>query len=74
MFHVKFHLALFAYVALMYFFYYEMWIMFLQPFLLYVPQIVKNVRNGNRPYFYTSYIIGLLGMKIALPLYNRGCP
>lgn len=74
MFYVKFYLALFGYLALMYFFHFEVWAMLIQPFLVYIPQIVKNVRKGNNPQFYKSYILGLLGIRVILPIYYKGCP
>jgi hypothetical protein len=57
----------------MYFFTYEIWSLLIQA-LLFVPQIVHNVRKGNNPFFYAYYIFGVLGMRMILPLYYRGCP
>jgi hypothetical protein len=57
----------------MYFFTYQIWPLYLQV-LVFLPQIVHNVRKGNNPQFYYAYILGLLGMRIVLPLYYRGCP
>ena len=63
---------MFGYLILMYFFTYEIWPLYLQAFL-FLPQIVHNVVKGNNPQFYYAYILGLLGMRLVLPLYYRGC-
>lgn len=64
---------MFGYLILMYFFTYDIWPLYLQAFL-FLPQIVHNVRKGNNPQFYAAYVLGLLGMRLVLPLYYRGCP
>ena len=64
---------MFGYLILMYFFTYEIWPLYLQAFL-FLPQIIHNVRKGNNPQFYVYYIIGMLGLRVILPLYYRGCP
>lgn len=64
---------MFGYLILMYFFTYDIWPLYLQAFL-FLPQIVHNVRKGNNPQFYSAYVLGLLGMRLVLPLYYRGCP
>lgn len=74
LFYVKFYLALFGYLAVMYFFHFDVWAIILQPFLIYVPQIVKNVRKGNNAHFYKSFIMGVLGMRMFVVLYYKGCP
>lgn len=72
-FYIEFYLGLFAYLTLNYFFEYEGWLIFLQHLIL-VPQIVHNVRKGNNPGFSPYYIMGLLGLRYMIPLYQRGCP
>ena len=57
----------------MYFFTYNMWPLYLQS-AIFLPQIIHNVRKGNNPQFYPAYILGMLGMRVVLPLYYRGCP
>lgn len=74
MFYVKFYLTLFIYLTVMYFFHFEVWVLIIQPFLVYMPQIVKNVKKGNNPHFYKSYIFGVLGLRMVLVLYYKGCP
>ena len=66
-------LGLFGYLTIMYFFTYEIWSLLIQA-LIFVPQIVHNVRKGNNPFFYAYYVLGVLGMRMMLPLYYRGCP
>jgi len=39
-----------------------------------IPQIVHNVKKGNNPGFPVYYIIGFLGLRYLIPLYQRGCP
>lgn len=58
---------------LMFFFTYEIWPLYVQSFL-FLPQIIHNVRKGNNPQFYYYFILGVLGMRVVLPIYYRGCP
>lgn len=69
----KLDLGLFTYLTIMYFFPYDIWSILIQA-LLFMPQIVHNVRKGNNPHFYPFYVLGVLGMRMILPLYYRGCP
>jgi hypothetical protein len=72
-FYIQFYLGLFIYLTLNYFFEYEYWLIFLQHLIM-VPQIVHNVLKGNNPGFSPYYIIGFLGLRFLIPLYQRGCP
>lgn len=72
-FYIEFYLGLFIYLTLNYFFQYESWLIFVQHMIL-IPQIVHNVRKGNNPGFSPYYIIGFLGLRYLIPLYERGCP
>lgn len=63
---------MFSYLIVMYFFTYDIWPLYLQA-LVFLPQIVHNVRKGNNPKFYYAYVLGLLGMRLILPVYYRGC-
>lgn len=74
MFYVKFYMTLFVYLTVMYFFHFETWSIILQSSLIFLPQIIKNVRKGNNPHFYKSYILGVLGLRMVLVLYYKGCP
>lgn len=61
-------LALFTYLALTYFFYFDAWMIILQNMIM-LPQIVYNVRSGNRSVFEPSYVLGYLGSRILIPFY-----
>ena len=65
--------ALFIYLTLAYFFTYDEWLILLQN-LIFIPQIVHNVRIGNNPGFQPYYIFGYLGLRFLIPLYERSCP
>lgn len=64
---------MFSYLMIMFFFTYEIWPLYLQAFI-FLPQIIHNVRKGNNPQFYYYFILGVLGMRVILPVYYRGCP
>ena len=66
-------LGLFFYIALIYFFLYDEWFIICQSLIL-VPQIVRNVRNGNNPGFEPAYVLGYLSMRFFIPFYERLCP
>lgn len=72
-FYIQFYLGLFVYLTLNYFFEYENWLIFIQHMIL-VPQIVHNARKGNNPGFNAYYVMGFLGLRFMMPLYQRGCP
>ncbi len=42
--------------------------------IFFIPQIVHNARSGHRAFFDPFYILGYLGARILMPLYDRGCP
>ena len=42
--------------------------------LFIIPQIIHNARVGNNPGFSALYAFGYLGLRLALPLYERSCP
>ena len=42
--------------------------------LLFVPQIVHNVRVGMNPGFQWQYLFGFLALRFLLPFYERSCP
>lgn len=64
---------MFTFLIIMYFFTYYTWPLYLQA-ALFLPQIIHNVRKGNNPQFLIPYVVGLLGLRVVLPLYYRGCP
>lgn len=39
-----------------------------------IPQIVRNVRNGNSPGFEPQFIFGYLLIRFFIPFYERLCP
>lgn len=65
--------GLFIYLTLTYFFNYEEWLILLQG-LLFLPQIVHNVRVGTNPGFQPLYLFGFLALRFMIPLYERACP
>lgn len=67
-FYIEFYLGLFIYLTLNYFFEYESWLIFVQHLIL-LPQIIHNVRAGNKPGFSAYYILGYLGLRFMVPLY-----
>lgn len=42
--------------------------------LIMIPQIVYNARVGNNPGFEPFYVLGYMGARFLIPLYERGCP
>ena len=42
--------------------------------LLLLPQIVHNVRLGQKPNFNPFYLFGYIGSRLLVPLYERACP
>lgn len=66
-------LALFIYLTLSYFFEYDEWLILIQH-LFFIPQIVHNARAGNNPGFQPFYVLGYLGLRIFIPIYERSCP
>lgn len=61
-------MGLFGYLTLTYFFSFDGWMIVFQN-LIYLPQIVHNIRRGNSPGFYASYVLGYLGLRMLIPLY-----
>ena len=41
---------------------------------IFVPQIIKNIKRGNTPGFYSQLIFGLIGINFLIPFYARMCP
>jgi transmembrane E3 ubiquitin-protein ligase len=72
-FYIQFYLGLFLYLTLTYFFAYDPWMILLRNLLL-LPQIVHNVRLGQKPNFNPYYIFGFIGSRLLVPLYERACP
>lgn len=42
--------------------------------LFLLPQIVHNVRLGQKPNFNPFYLFGYIGSRLLVPLYERACP
>lgn len=72
-FYIQFYLGLFLYLTLTYFFAYDWWMILLRNLLL-LPQIVHNVRLGQKPHFNVYYLFGYIGSRLLVPLYERACP
>lgn len=72
-FYIQFYLGLFLYLTLTYFFAYDWWMIILRNLLL-LPQIVHNVRLGQKPHFNVYYLFGYIGSRLLVPLYERACP
>lgn len=62
-----------GYTALRMFFPFDLWSNIIIPLWLFVPQIIKNVRNRGVPQIYYSYYFGLLGIQVIEPLYAYSC-
>lgn len=67
-FYIQFYLGLFLYLTLTYFFAYDAWMILLRNLLL-LPQIVHNVRLGQKPNFAPHYLFGYIGSRLLIPLY-----
>jgi len=39
-----------------------------------LPQVIHNLRIGNKPEFNLFFIVGFAGSRILVPLYERICP
>lgn len=72
-FYVYFYLGLFAFLTLNYFFGYEDWMILVRNVIL-IPQIIHNVRLGQKPLFNPYYIFGFIGSRLLIPIYERACP
>jgi hypothetical protein len=66
-------LGLFVYLTLNYFFPYDQWMVVLRHLLL-LPQLIHNIRMGNKPSFNLYYLFGYVGSRLLIPLYERTCP
>lgn len=66
-------MGLFLYLTLMYFFSFDSWMIVIQNLLM-VPQIIHNARTGINPGFEPTYILGYLGARVLMPIYERACP
>jgi len=64
--------GLLVYLVLVYFFLYDEWLIILQNIII-IPQIIYNARVGNNPGFSIAYVIGYLGVRLLIPLYERTC-
>jgi hypothetical protein len=70
---INIDLAFFIYLALTFFFSYDVWMIILQNLIM-LPQIIHNTRIGNRTGFEPLYVFGYIGFRFLIPLYERGCP
>ena len=43
-------------------------------YLTLVPQIIHNVRLGQKPTFNLFYLVGYIGSRLLIPAYQRLCP
>jgi hypothetical protein len=71
-FYIQFYLGLFGFLTLNYFFAYEEWMLILRNLIL-LPQIIHNVRLGQKPIFNPYYIFGFMGSRFLIPFYERSC-
>lgn len=67
-FYIQFYLGLFLYLALQYFFAFEVWMIVLTNILL-LPQIIHNIRVGQKPNFNPYYLFGYIGSRLLILLY-----
>lgn len=67
-FYVQFYLGLFAFLTLNYFFANEEWMIILRNLVL-LPQIIHNIRLGQKPTFNPYYIFGFMGSRLLIPFY-----
>lgn len=72
-FYIQFYFGLFMYLTLVYFFNNEEWMILLKSLIL-LPQIIHNIRLGQKPLFNVYYVFGYIGSRLLLPLYERICP
>lgn len=72
-FYFQFYLGLFLLLSLNYYFGYEAWMIILRNLIL-VPQIIHNVRLGQKPLFNPHYIFGFIGSRLLIPIYEHTCP
>lgn len=72
--HARFYAVLFFLLFLVYFLanYIEVIIFFLYSF--WVPQIVMNATKGLRYPLNRTYVLGMSGARLVIPLYIYGCP
>jgi hypothetical protein len=61
-------LALFVYLALTFFFSYDVWMIVIQNLIMF-PQIIHNARIGNNPGFEPLYVFGYIGLRFLIPFY-----
>jgi len=55
-------------MTLNYFFVFDSWLIVLKNLLL-IPQIIHNVKLGQKPTFFKAYIFGYLGVRLLVPIY-----
>lgn len=67
-FYIQFYLGLFLYLTLTYFFNNDEWLILLRNLLL-IPQIIHNVRLGQKPNFDFYFIFGYIGSRLLIPIY-----
>lgn len=67
-FYIKFYLGLFLYLTLDYFFSFEDWMIILTNLIL-LPQLIHNIRLGQKPIFNPYYIFGYIGSRLLILFY-----
>ena len=60
--------GLFTYLALTYFFSFDVWMIIAQNLVM-LPQIVHNTRSGIKPGFEPFFVLGYLGARFFIPFY-----
>ncbi|CAD8101584.1 unnamed protein product [Paramecium primaurelia] len=72
-FHLKFYfLAIILVLLLYYFVYYNVFLIFMNLYLL--PQIIHVAYKGQQVEFDKIFVFGLLSTRLFIPIYYRGCP
>lgn len=70
---IQIDVGLFIYITLNYFYPNDVWMVIVRSIFLF-PQIIFNARVGNNPGFNPFYILGYVGIRLLIPLYNYSCP
>ena len=67
-FYIQFYIGLFIYLTLNYFFTFDGWFIVARNVVL-LPQIIHNVKLGQKPVFNAFYIFGYIGTRLLVPFY-----
>ena len=71
-FYIQFYIGLFIFLTLNYFFTFDGWFIVARNLVL-LPQIIHNVKLGQKPVFNAFYIFGYIGTRLLIPFYQRVC-